>query len=741
MSKNAVVSLTLQIKGNADQKIKQMADAQVKAVKQVNTESQKLRPIQEGQVQTAKKILVELQKQGTALNQQSKDAKAVELTRKLGLRTEQQIKSEIQQTHSTYQKLGILQRQGVITAKDMERSYAAMQTRVTQLNAELGKTAQKEKQLQQVQRQGTGFGQRFQGAVAVGGAMAAGGMVMSQALQKPRDYQQQMTYIMATATGGQGLSTQDRIGQGNNLHQYVKDAVRSGGGTREDAAAALNELIASGKYDVSNVAPALTASTRTAFAAGADAVDAAKMTLAMQNFGVRDISLGQDRAMRAGQVGSFEYRDMAKFLPEQMAMARASGYSGDEGLVKLLALNQMAKTTASDSAQAGNNVVNLLQKLSSREFSDSIAKAVTDTTGLVTKPVVNKKGKVVGQEFDWSTYAIQQRGQGVYGVEAFVKLLERQLAGNAQYKKLQTQAQNAGSDAERKALLDDMSNIAMGSEMGQIIADRQALMAAMAAVYNKGTTAQLESEISGAKGTVDADLEMIKSQEWAKDQALEQEKLFAQSKAYDAISGPLGNLKEKVSDAAQSHEAVAAAGYAAATALTAVAAASAVGTVLGGGKGGKLGKVAGAAGSLAKRGGSAVLGAAGPAGAVAAAGIAGYGAGTLISKNFVEGTATGDKIGEVIAKTLAVFGNDDAKAAVEAQRAYDAMLAEQARNNQLSAELNNKLGTLINVTRDNKPIPFNLGGANSLAASFGQAPVQENRHGAAKPFMLTHTGR
>jgi hypothetical protein len=739
MTKNAVVSLTLQIKGNADQKIKQMADAQVKAVKQINTEAQKLRPIQEAQVQTAKKILTELQKQGTALVQQSKDAKAVELTRKLGLRTEQQIKSEIQQTQSIYQKLGILQRQGVVTAKDMERSYAAMKAKVAALNAELGNTVQKEKQIQQVQRQGVGMGQRFQGAVAVGGAMAAGGMVLSNALQKPRDYQQQMTYIMATATGGQGLSTQDRIAQGNNLHQYVKDAVRSGGGTREDAAAALNELIASGKYNVNNVAPALTASTKTAFAAGAEATDAARMTIAMQNFGVRDISLGQDRAMRAGQVGSFEYRDMAKFLPEQMAMAKASGYSGDEGLVKLLALNQMAKTTSADSNQAGNNVVNLLQKLSSREFSDSIAKAVTDTKGLVTKPVVNKKGKVVGQEFDWSTYSIQQRGQGVYGVEAFVKLLERQLAGNKQYTKLQAQAKNAGSDSERKALLDDMSNIAMGSEMGQIIADRQALMAAMAAVYNKGTASKLESQISGAKGTVNADLEMIKTQEWAKDQAYEQEKLFAQSKAYDAISDSLGGLKDQVTSAARGNEVLAASAYAAATALTAVAAASAVGTVLGGGKGGKLGKIAG---GLATRAGGAALAAGGPALAVAGAGAAGYAAGSFIYDKAIEGTSFGDKLGETIAKTLAVFGNDDAKAAVEAQRSYEAMLAEQARNNQLSAELNSKLGTLISVTRENKPIPFNLS-SGSLAESFGRSPAstQENRHGAPVPFMLQHTGR
>jgi hypothetical protein len=605
-----------------------------------------------------------------------------------------------------------------------------------QLNAELGKTAQQQKQIQQAEKMRGGTG-RFQTAVAVGGAMTAGGMVLSNALQKPRDYQQQMTYIMATATGGQGLSTKQRIEQGNSLHQYVKDAVRSGGGTREDAAAALNELIASGKYDVGNVAPALNASTRTAFAAGADAVDAAKMTLAMQNFGVQDILLGQDRSMRAGQVGSFEYRDMAKFLPEQMAMAKASGYSGDAGLVKLLALNQMAKTTASDSATAGNNVVNLLQKLSSREFSDSIADAVNVAAGDPTRIKGTKKPKEV---FDWSSYAIQQREQGVYGVEAFVKLLERQLAGNKQYTKLQAQARNATTNEERQALLGDMSNIAMGSEMGQIIADRQALMAAMAAVYNKDTASKLESEISGAKGTVNSDLELIRSQEWSKDQAMQQEKLFAQSKAYDAVSGALGTLKDNVTEAAQGNEALAAAAYSAATAVAALGAASAVGSVLGGGKGGT---VAGKAGGLLAKAGGAARAGAGPAGAVLAAGAGGYIAGSVINEKFVEGTEFGDKLGETIAKTLAFFGNDEAKAALEAQSAYDAMLAEQSKNNQLSQELVSKISTLINVTRDNKPIPFQLGNG-SLADAFGRpatASSQENRHGAPKPFMLAHTGR
>ncbi|HFE9722820.1 TPA: hypothetical protein ACGA3V_004027, partial [Acinetobacter baumannii] len=77
------------------------------------------------------------------------------------------------------------------------------------------------------------------------------------------------------------------------------------------------------------------------------------------------------------------------------------------------------------------------------------------------------------------------------------KLLERQLAGNAQYTKLQKQAASSNS-VTRKAALEDMSNIAMGSEIGNIIADRQALMAALSVVYNKDTLNDLRKQLPNA---------------------------------------------------------------------------------------------------------------------------------------------------------------------------------------------------------------------------------------------------
>ncbi|WP_336148217.1 phage tail tape measure protein [Acinetobacter ursingii] len=698
--KNTTVSLTLQIKGNAGQEMKKISDQQIQATTKINQ--------QWTQIGSANAKFVQTAKAGTQATVNT--ARAGENL----LRTNRMLE-------------GVLRQQSIQT-KLQSQQLKQQQSSAQQMANWMKQVAQSSRQTKQEAQQTVSFWQK---GVALGGAAVAGGAVVSSALQKPRDYAEQMTYIAATATGGQGLTAEQRLSKISTLEEYVKDAVRTGGGKREDVAAALNELIASGKYDANNVAPALKASAKTAFASGADTVDAAKMTLAMQNFGVKDLSLAQDRAMRAGQVGSFEYKDMAKFLPEQMAMARASGYSGDQGLVKLLALNQVAKTTASDSATAGNNVVNLLQKLSSREFSDSIAKAVEDPSGLPTKAIKNKKGKVVGQEFDWATYSIDQRNNGVYGVEAFVKLLERQLQGNAQYSKLQKEAQAAKTPEERKAKLEDMSNIAMGSEMGQIIADRQALMAAMAAVYNKDKTVALEKEIGNAAGTVDADLSMIKQTEWAKDQAMDQEKLFAQSKAYDAVSGSLGSFKDVITDTAKGHEALAASAYAAAVALGAVAAAGTVGAVLGGGKGGAIAGTVGRGAVTAAR-------MAAPVAAVAGAGVAGYAVGTGIRNAYMT-TETGqkfdDKLGETIAKTLAVFGNEDAKAALEAQAKYDQMIAEQQTNNQYSKELIGSIKTLINVTSQNKPV-INMPGSPLMQSMSSNSANEEKRHGAPPAYLM-----
>jgi len=699
---NSTVSLTLQIKGQqAFQEMNRFNNQQIRANTTINT--------QWTQISSAQARFVNGAKAGTqaTINTARVGDQLLRTNRMLeGVLRQQSIQTRIQ-SQLYKQQVGSIQ-QVANWARQVEQSSK--------------RTHQSTQQTMSLWQKGT----------AVAGGAMAGGMYFSNALQKPRDYDQQLTYIAATATGGQGMTPDARLAARGQLNEYIKAAVRGGGGTREDAAEAANSLIASGKYELNNVAPALNTAVKTAFATGATATDAATLTTRMQDFGITDLQRGHDIAVRGGQLGSFEYKDMSKWLAQQMAAARAVGYSGEKGYVELVAMNQVAMKTAGSTDEAGNNVVNLLAKLSSREFSKSISDAVIAQSGDPTKSDGKKKPK---QVFDWNSYSIQQREQGVYGVEAFVKLLERQLAGNAQYTKLQAQAKSSNSVA-RTAALEDMSNIAMGSEIGNIIADRQALMAALSVVYNKDTLNDLRKQLPNAGGTVASDYSMVSQTEWAKDQALNQEKLFAQSKAYDAVSGSLGDFKETLIKTASENENLAGVTYGAAVAVggLALAAGAAAFTLrtMGGGKTPDL--PTGTRGGLASKATSAAK----TAGLVGAA----YTGFELFKPIDDAGYKT---VSDLLAKIGIGSGGerpDFVQQAIEQGKAQQAsaeekssqLIAEQQKQNQLSQEMINRINALINVTGQNKPMVFN-GGGSLLDAISHNAATQESRHGAP-PFYL-----
>ncbi|EHU1483095.1 phage tail tape measure protein [Acinetobacter baumannii] len=691
---NSTVSLTLQIRGQqAAQEMKRISDQQVQATTKINTQWTQIGSAQAKFVNTARAGTRETLNTARAGDQLLRTNKLLE---------------------------GVLRQQGALL-KQQVGSAQQLANWTKQVEQSSKRTHQSTQQTMSLWQKGT----------AVTGGAIAGGMYISNALQKPRDYDQQLTYIAATATGGQGMTPEARLAARGQLNEYIKAAVRGGGGTREDAAEAANTLIASGKYELNNVAPALNTAVKTAFATGAMATDAATLTTRMQDFGITDLQRGHDIAVRGGQLGSFEYKDMSKWLAQQMAAASAVGYSGEKGLVELVAMNQVAMKTAGTADEAGNNVVNLLAKLSSREFSKSISDAVTAQSGDPTKSDGKKKPK---QVFDWNTYAIQQREQGVYGVEAFVKLLERQLAGNAQYTKLQKQAASSNS-VTRKAALEDMSNIAMGSEIGNIIADRQALMAALSVVYNKDTLNDLRKQLPNASGTVAADFDMVSRTEWAKDQAMNQEKLFAQSKAYDAISESLGGLKDTITKSAAENENLAGVTYGAAVAVGGLAlAAGAAAFTLKTMGGIKTPDLPSTTGGLASKASNAAK----TAGLVGAA-YTGY----QIFKPIDD--AGYSMVSDLLAKVGIGSGGerpDFVQQAIEQSKAQQAsaeekssqLIAEQQKQNQLSQEMINKINTLINVTGQNKTINFSGG---LLGAISENAAVEEKRHGASNvPFYL-----
>ena len=154
---------------------------------------------------------------------------------------------------------------------------------------------------------------------------------------------------------------------------------------------------------------------------------------------------------------------------------------------------------------------------------------------------------------------------------------------------------------------------------------------------------------------------------------------------------------------------------------------------------GRGGAVATTGGTAAAAGATLASGSAlATAGQFALAGGLGYGIGTGIRNMYMTretGQAADNWLGEKITQTLALFGNDNAQAALESQAKYDEMIAQQESQNQkieeqtqLSKDLSNKLSTLITVTQQNKPV-VNINGGSLVEQISQHAAKEEKRHG------------
>lgn len=116
-----------------------------------------------------------------------------------------------------------------------------------------------------------------------------------------------------------------------------------------NAAEALDAMIASGTVSTQDAMKALPSIQKVATASGAESVDIARIVtsgLKQGFFTAEQVPDILDMAVVAGQQGSFELKDMARWLPQ--LMASASGMKGVEGFRTILAASQSAMATASE---------------------------------------------------------------------------------------------------------------------------------------------------------------------------------------------------------------------------------------------------------------------------------------------------------------------------------------------------------------------------------------------------------
>ncbi|MCB5309209.1 phage tail tape measure protein [Yersinia massiliensis] len=584
MSRGLNLALTLFARDNASKVLKKTLQDTVKQTTDAAKASEKLgdtdaKSADKG-IKASRSLQAELKRQATARST-------------LGVRSEQDIQREIQQTQAAYNRLT---RSGVMSANEQARAFSAMTDKVSRLKNELNGANHSMTGLQRARVLGSG-------AAAVVGGITAASAVLAQPVRNQMSYDRRMAMMANTAYAEQGV--EGRLEGKKELGSLVKNAVTVGGGTKESAADTLDAMLASGAVSMDSVKTLLPVIQKYATATGADPKDLANIAIRLkQTFDIKDEDVGKalNMAIVAGQEGSFELADMAKYLPGQLASASSAGMSGLDDFSTLLALNQTSAITAGNSDEAGNNTANLLAKLNSRDTAMALAKI-----------------KYNGKGIDLPGSLAQAKEKGFNSVDAFVGIVDKVVAGDKKYQELQSQLKNA-KGSERAQILASMAKILEGSSVGKVIADQQALKALIGYRANRDYAKDVvkksneQRNLKSGESAGDINFAVMSDTNDVKAEQFNNAKDFAEMEAIKPLSDILGTLSKNLTEYSREYPGLTTAVVGATDGIKAMGAAAAAFAGLrflmggmGGGAGPSGGGGIGAPGALGKIAGGGIV--------------------------------------------------------------------------------------------------------------------------------------
>lgn len=500
---------------------------------------------------------------------------------RLGIRSEQRIRREIALTEASYQRLA---RSGVLSANELGRAFEANRQRLATLHREMQAMARPGAFSKGVGALGAGL----QGWQTAAGVAMASGYVISRPVTQNMAYDRRLVALANTAYAERDVD--GRLEGAKSLGVTIREAVLKGGGNREQAADALDAMLASGLFpqpeDALKLLPTL---QRDSTATGTPATDLAAIAMQALQFGIKvdEIPLALDMATKAGQLGGFEINDMSRWLPQQLAAAGAAGMKGLDDFGALLAANQAARRTAGTADEAGNNVVNFLQKLTSQDLANS-AKRVQITPG---------------KSIDLIGTLNAARAKGINPIDAFGGLVEKLMANNKEYQRLQANMKSASTPDEKKQISEAQATLIQGSVIGSLLADRQAWSGFLGFYGNKDYRKGIEGQLGDALGTNEANMAAIEQTSSFKMERAANVKQFAESDAFGGLAQTVGDVAGKLADYGEKYPALMASIVTVTTALNALAAAAGAAAL--------LNAVRGAAGANAAARGAGAAAAAG----------------------------------------------------------------------------------------------------------------------------------
>ena len=545
MARNLQLALTLFAKDTASKVLRKTMQDTINQSKSVAKADNQLGKSQKQSADTAIRSSKSLQSEW----QRASNARST-----LGIRSERDIQREIQLTQAAYNRLT---RTGTLSANEQSRAFASMSERVSKLRGELSGASQSLSRFERAK----GIGSN---AMAIAGGVAAMGAVLAQPVRNQMSYDSRVAMMANTAYAERGV--EGRIEGKKELSGAIKNAVTIGGGTKESAADTLDKLLASGAVDMDSAKTLLPVIQKYATATGADPTDLANIVISLKrSFGIqnKDVEKALNMSIVGGQEGSYELADMAKALPEQLALAKSLGMSGLDDYATLLGVNQGAATTAGTSSQAGTNVINLLAKINSKDAARAAAR-------------VEYNGK--GIDLPGSLAAAKEKG--INPIDAFMGIVDKVVANDPAYQKLEAKLKTAKGE-DRKQVLESMSKILEGSAIGSIIADQQALLGLLGYRGNKEYVQGVikksneQRELRPGEGAGDINFAVISDTPDFKTDQLKNVRDFAEMDSIKPLSDVLGRLSKELTDYAEQYPGLTVAVSGATTGIKALAAGAA----------------------------------------------------------------------------------------------------------------------------------------------------------------------
>lgn len=383
--------------------------------------------------------------------------------------------------------------------------------------------------------------------IAAGGAAAI--YATDRIARAPMEYSLRLAHMANTAYGDR--DAQGRIAGKRTLNAAVTAAIRSGGGSRDDAADALDSLIASGKVPIDQVIAALPSIMRSSTGSGASAKGLSAVALSALQAGVKVDQLGElfNMATVAGQAGGFELKDMEKWLPSAIASGRGIGLTGMEGMRRLLASMQASVSTAGTKDEAGNNVVNLLNKINSEDTAKDFAKQGIDLRSELMRGVAG----------------------GGNALDTFIGLVDRVTASvqkDPKFKGLAAQAMKEGDTGQDTSTTVALRELFQGTAVSKVVQDRQALMALLAEMNNRSYVRDVMAQTRSNPNALSTSFDVINAEVATSRQRGLNEKEIAASEAFERAAPALKGVADTATDLAQRFPTLATGVVAATGALT-----------------------------------------------------------------------------------------------------------------------------------------------------------------------------